>query len=64
MNYARADEMIENNPVEVLKLKRIDRSIRKREHYLPSLKVRELLAVSAQDIYSLEELIPKGTTNI
>jgi len=49
MNYARADELIESNPVEVLKFKRIDRSIRKREHYLPVDKVRELLAISAQD---------------
>ena len=40
MNYARADELIDSNPVEVLKFKRIDRSIRKREHYLPADKVR------------------------
>jgi len=33
MNYARADELIESNPVDVLKLKRIDRSTMKREHY-------------------------------
>jgi integrase len=51
MNYAMADEIIENNPVQVLKLKRIDRSIRKRENYLPADKVRELLRRSAQDAH-------------
>ena len=49
MNYAIADDLIESNPVDVLKLKRIDRSIKKREHYLPSDKVRELLDKTAQD---------------
>jgi len=49
MNYALADEIIESNPVEVLKLKRIDRSIKKRTNYLPAIKVRELLGKSAQD---------------
>ncbi len=49
MNYAMADELIESNPVQVLKLKRVDRSIRKRENYLPAAKVRELLHKSAQD---------------
>ena len=49
MNYAKADEIIETNPVEVLKLKRIDRSIRKREHYLPADKVQELLYKTATE---------------
>ncbi|MGD9576776.1 MAG: tyrosine-type recombinase/integrase, partial [Syntrophorhabdus sp.] len=51
MNYAMADETIESNPVQVLKLKRIDRSIRKRENYLPADKVRELLDTIAQDAH-------------
>jgi intergrase/recombinase len=49
MNYAMADEIVESNPVQVLKLKRVDRSIRKRENYLPANKVRELLHKSAED---------------
>lgn len=53
MNYAMADEIIESNPVGVLKLKRLDRSIRKREHYLPIDKVRELLNVCSQDSLNL-----------
>jgi hypothetical protein len=36
MNYAMADELIQVNPVQVLKLKRVDRSIKKRENYLPA----------------------------
>ncbi len=51
MNYAMADELIESNPVQVLKLKRVDRSIRKRDNYLPAIKVRELLEKSAQDVH-------------
>ena len=51
MNYAMADEIVESNSVQVLKLKRIDRSIRKRENYLPAAKVRELLQVSAKDAH-------------
>jgi integrase len=51
MNYALADEIIESNPVQVLKLKRIDRSLRKRENYLPAKKVKELLHISAQDAH-------------
>lgn len=49
MNYAMADGLIESNPVDILKQKRIDRSIRKREHFLPTPKVRELLDKTAQD---------------
>ena len=49
MNYAMADDLIESNPVDVLKQKRIDRSPRKREHYLPATKVRKLLDKTAQD---------------
>jgi integrase len=51
MNYAMADELIESNPVQVLKLKRVDTSIRKRTNYLPALKVRELLEKCAQDCH-------------
>lgn len=53
MNYARADEIIESNPVEVLKLKRIDRSIRKREHYLPADKVSELLNKTSSEAHPM-----------
>jgi integrase len=49
MNYAMADELIQMNPVQVLKLKRVDRSIRKRENYLPAIKVRELLEGTVQE---------------
>ena len=49
MNYAMADEIVESNPVQVLKLKRIERSLKKRENYLPVNKVKELLHISAQD---------------
>ncbi len=51
MNYARADDLIELNPVEILKLKRIDRSTVKRENFLPSNKVRELLQITALDAH-------------
>lgn len=51
MNYARADEMIDSNPVEVLKLKRIDQSIKKRENYLPAHKVIELLSKTASEAH-------------
>lgn len=53
MKYARADEMIESNPVEVLKLKRIDRNTKKREHYLPAVKVRELLDVTVSECHPM-----------
>lgn len=53
MNYARADEIIENNPVEVLKLKRIDRGIRKREHYLSADKVIELLNITSSEAHPM-----------
>lgn len=53
MNYARADGIIDSNPVNVLKLKRVDRTIRKRENYLPATKVKELLEQSAQDGHSV-----------
>ena len=48
MNYAMADDVIQNNPVNVLKFKRVDRSIRKREHYLKLEEVRELLENNGQ----------------
>jgi integrase len=43
MNYAMADETIESNPVQVLKQKRIDRSIVKRTSYLPQYEARKVL---------------------
>ncbi|SHO43281.1 tyrosine-type recombinase/integrase [Desulfopila aestuarii] len=53
MNYACADELIENNPVTVLKLKRIDRSIIKREHYLKAEEVRRLLQVTRNETHPM-----------
>lgn len=53
MNYACADELIESNPVTVLKLKRIDRSIIKREHYLKAEDVRRLLQVTCNETHSM-----------
>lgn len=49
MNYCLADEIVASNPVEVLKLKRIDRSLKCRETYLPSSKVQELLEHTYSD---------------
>ncbi|BHH84325.1 tyrosine-type recombinase/integrase [Desulforhopalus sp. 52FAK] len=51
MNYAMADEIIDSNPVQVLKLKRVDRSLRKRENYLPANKAKELLHISASETH-------------
>jgi len=53
MNYAMADELIESNPVNVLKLKRIDRSIVKREGYLTAEEVRELLHLTKDDTHPM-----------
>jgi len=49
MNYAMADESIDSNPVYVLKYKRIDRSMRKRDSYLKLEEARKLLSISAHD---------------
>ncbi len=43
MNYAMADETIESNPVQVLKQKRINRSIVKRTSYLSQEQARKVL---------------------
>lgn len=43
MNYAMADETIESNPVQVLKQKRINRSIVKRTNYLSQKEARKVL---------------------
>lgn len=51
MNYALANEVIEFNPVSVLKLKRITRTVEKRENYLPALKVRELLDKTSSETH-------------
>lgn len=53
MNYACADELIESNPVTVLKLKRIDRSIIKREHYLKADEARRLLEVTSKETHPM-----------
>ena len=53
MNYAIADELIESNPVQVLKLKRVDRSLRSRDNYLRASEVRELLDRTAQDAHPM-----------
>lgn len=51
MNYAMADDLIESNPVDVLKHKRVGRNIRKREMYLPADKARELLVRTASECH-------------
>jgi integrase len=51
MNYAMADDLIQSNPVDILQQKRIDRTTRKREHYLSAQKVRELLDISASEVH-------------
>jgi integrase len=53
MNYAIADEIIESNPVNVLKLKRIDRSIVKRENYLTAEEARQLLHLTKDDTHPM-----------
>ena len=53
MNYAMADELIESNPVNVLKLKRIDRSIVKRENYLTAEEVRKLFYITKNDTHPM-----------
>ena len=49
MNYARGDEILENNPVDVLKLKRVDRSIVKRDNYLKANEARVVLQECTKD---------------
>ncbi len=53
MNYAMADDLIQINPVNVLKYKRVDRSMRKRHHYLKLGEVRHLLHITAQDTHPM-----------
>lgn len=43
MNYAMADEIIQSNPVDVLKQKRVKRSIVKRSSYLTKEEARKVL---------------------
>jgi len=43
INYAMADSLIDANPVDILKQKRIDRSIVKRTSYLPPKEARKVL---------------------
>lgn len=51
LNNAMVDGQIDSNPIDILKQKRIDRSVRKREHYLPASKVRELLNKTALETH-------------
>lgn len=51
MNYAMADDLIESNPVDVLKRKRIERSMLKRKHYLPANIVQDLLHQTSSDCH-------------
>jgi integrase len=53
MNYAIADELIEDNPVSVLKFKRVDRSMIKREVYLKADQAKKLLKITGQDIHPM-----------
>jgi integrase len=49
MNYARGDELIEKNPVEILKLKKVDRSIPRKTSYLKNADVQSLLSATKED---------------
>ena len=51
MNYAIADDLIQANPVDVLKFKRVNRSLQKRANYLPALKAKELLDITASETH-------------
>jgi integrase len=53
MNYAMADELIESNPVNVLKYKRVDRSIRKRDRYLTAEQAKDLLTKTAKETHPI-----------
>ncbi len=44
MNYAKGDDLIESNPVEVLKLKKVDRRIGRKTSYLRLPEARSLLS--------------------
>jgi len=57
MNYARADEIIDSNPVDVLKFKRVNRSLLKRTNYLPASKARELLNKTASETHPVTLVI-------
>ncbi len=57
MNYAMADEIIQGNPVQVLKLKRVDRSIVKRHNYLRACEARDLLDRTAQDTHPMTQAV-------
>lgn len=51
MNYAKGDELIDVNPVEVLKLKKVDTSIPQRKRYLRTPEVRSLLSVTDHETH-------------
>ena len=49
MNHAKGDDLIEINPVEILKLKRVDRSIPRKTSYLRPTEVQSLLSATEND---------------
>ncbi|WP_419174248.1 tyrosine-type recombinase/integrase [Desulfosediminicola sp.] len=49
MNYAKADELIDNNPVDVLKLKRVNRSMVKRDVYLNACQAKQLIELTSHE---------------
>jgi len=53
LNCSMADGLIESNPVDVLKQKRIDRSVKERGRYLPADKVEELLNKTASESHPM-----------
>ncbi len=48
MNFAMADDIIQQNPVDILKQKRVDRSTVKRSNYLTAPEAREVLSVLSE----------------
>jgi integrase len=53
LNYAIADDLIEHNPVDVLKYKRIARSTTKRTEYLRTNEAREVLDLVSSDSHPM-----------
>ncbi|WP_136796040.1 tyrosine-type recombinase/integrase [Desulfosediminicola ganghwensis] len=57
MNYAIGDEQIESNPVDVLRLKKVDRSTRKRTSYLKASEAHHLLKRTEGDNHPVTQAI-------
>ncbi|MHB8809590.1 MAG: tyrosine-type recombinase/integrase [Desulfobulbaceae bacterium] len=57
MNYALADELIESNPVDILKQKRIDRSLRKRTNYLSAQEAGKLLKITTNSGHPVDRAV-------